>query len=396
MEIQSSGRSIDVLMEKVLSVNILSSDYFKELYKFKTYHEVVDEIYHQVDHVEPWMTGNCRGPSSAFCLLYKFFTMKLTVNQMHGLLKHPDSPYIRAIGFLYLRYVAEPKTLWSWYEPYIKDDEEFSPGSNGKMTTMGVYVRDLLLGQYYFDSLLPRVPLPILRQVTGHLEKLKLPTKQSGMTGDSNRLESNDTARRPPSVKASLSVSFGQRAPHRASTRDSSPVRRTLTSKQEKERSYDGDRARSPPRKRRSQSRERDHHSERDRSDRDRGSYKDRDHDRHARDHRDRNHHRSSYSDRDGERRGREKRDRDSDRSGRSSARRSRSRSRSRSPVRGRTDGDKHRFSPFGRAPESSNLAKLKDLYGDATNTKNDSGDDRAHRDSGTEEVIRLGGARWR
>ena len=98
MEIQSSGRSIDVLMEKVLSVNILSSDYFKELYKFKTYHEVVDEIYNQVDHVEPWMTGNCRGPSSAFCLLYKFFTMKLTVKQMHGLLKHPDSPYIRAVS----------------------------------------------------------------------------------------------------------------------------------------------------------------------------------------------------------------------------------------------------------------------------------------------------------
>ncbi|PUZ62254.1 hypothetical protein GQ55_4G341900 [Panicum hallii var. hallii] len=392
MEIQSSGRSIDVLMEKVLSVNILSSDYFKELYKFKTYHEVVDEIYHQVDHVEPWMTGNCRGPSSAFCLLYKFFTMKLTVKQMHGLLKHPDSPYIRAIGFLYLRYVAEPKTLWTWYEPYIKDDEEFSPGSNGKMTTMGVYVRDLLLGQYYFDSLLPRVPLPILRQVTGHLEKLKLPTKQSGMTGDSNRHESNDTARRPPSVKASLSVSFGQRAPHRASTRDSSPVRRTLPSKQEKDRSYDGDRARSPPRKHRSRSRERDHDSERDRSDRDRGRYKDRDHDRHARDHRDRDHHRSSYSDRDGERRGREKRDRDSDRSGRSITHRSRSRS----PVHGRTDGDNHRSSPFGKAPESSNLAKLKDLYGDATNTKNDSGDDRAHRDSGTEEVIRLGGQRWR
>ncbi|RVW47613.1 Pre-mRNA splicing factor SR-like 1 [Vitis vinifera] len=77
-------------------MNILSSDYFKELYRLKTYHEVIDEIYNQVDHVEPWMTGNCRGPSTAFCLLYKFFTMKLTVKQMHGLLKHPDSPYIRA------------------------------------------------------------------------------------------------------------------------------------------------------------------------------------------------------------------------------------------------------------------------------------------------------------
>uniref|UniRef100_A0A804Q8P4 Pre-mRNA-splicing factor 38 n=1 Tax=Zea mays TaxID=4577 RepID=A0A804Q8P4_MAIZE len=43
------------------------------------------------------MTGNCRGPSSAFCLLYKLlFTMKLIVKQTHDLLKHQDSPYIRA------------------------------------------------------------------------------------------------------------------------------------------------------------------------------------------------------------------------------------------------------------------------------------------------------------
>ncbi|KAJ0635506.1 putative pre-mRNA-splicing factor 38 [Helianthus annuus] len=53
-------------------MNILSSDYFKELYRFKTYHEAIDEIYNQV-----WTTGNCRGPSTAFCLSYKFFTMKL-------------------------------------------------------------------------------------------------------------------------------------------------------------------------------------------------------------------------------------------------------------------------------------------------------------------------------
>lgn len=97
MEVQTCGKPIDSLLEKVLCMNILSSDYFKELYRLKTYHEVVDEIYNQVDHVEPWMTGNCRGPSTAFCLLYKFFTMKLTVKQMHGLLKHEDSPYIRAV-----------------------------------------------------------------------------------------------------------------------------------------------------------------------------------------------------------------------------------------------------------------------------------------------------------
>jgi hypothetical protein len=27
------------------------------------------------------------------------------------------------IGFLYLRYVADLKILWTWYEPYLRDDE---------------------------------------------------------------------------------------------------------------------------------------------------------------------------------------------------------------------------------------------------------------------------------
>ncbi|PQQ12927.1 pre-mRNA-splicing factor 38B [Prunus yedoensis var. nudiflora] len=81
---------------------------------------------------------------------------------------------------------------------------------------------------YYFDTLFPRIPVPVLRQIVAHLEKMKLPTKLSGITGEATRHGSDDTARRPPSVKAALSVSFGQRAPHRASTRDSSPVRRTL------------------------------------------------------------------------------------------------------------------------------------------------------------------------
>jgi len=31
--------------------------------------------------------------------------------------------------------------------------QEFSPGSNGRMTTMGVYVRDLLLGLVSHKSL---------------------------------------------------------------------------------------------------------------------------------------------------------------------------------------------------------------------------------------------------
>ncbi|XP_027179214.1 pre-mRNA splicing factor SR-like 1 isoform X1 [Coffea eugenioides] len=406
-EIQTSGRPIDQLLEKVLCMNILSSDYFRDLLRLKTYHEVIDEIYNQVDHVEPWMTGNCRGPSTAFCLLYKFFTMKLTVKQMHGLLKHPDSPYIRAVGFLYLRYYADPKTLWNWYEPFIKDDEEFAPGSNGRMTTMGVYIRDLLLGQYYFDTLFPRIPVPVLRSVVSNLEKLKLPTKHCGTTGESTR-GSDETARRPPSVKAALSVSFGQRAPHRASTRDSSPVRRTIPTP-----SYDrDDDSRRSPSGRQSQSREL---SDRDYIDRDRGRDRDRNRDR-ERD-RDREQYRDRERDRDRDRERRYDYDRRSRESGRDyerrshdgsrhysegSSRRSRSRSRSRSQsmYEHSMHGD-HRSSPRDgnreKTTASSNLAKLKDIYGDLGSQKEDTGKDRGpNRDSGTEEVIRLGGSTWR
>ncbi|KAK9018060.1 hypothetical protein V6N11_001048 [Hibiscus sabdariffa] len=417
MEIQTCGKPIDSLLEKVLCMNILSSDYFKELYRLKTYHEVIDEIYNQVDHVEPWMTGNCRGPSTAFCLLYKFFTMKLTVKQMHGLLKHPDSPYIRAIGFLYLRYAADPKTLWTWFEPYIKDEEEFSPGSSGQMTTMGVYVRDLFLGQYYFDTLFPRIPVPLLRQVVSNLEKMKLPTKTSGSTGDNSRHGSDDTARRPPSVKAALSVSFGQRAPHRASTRDSSPVRRTLPPPP-----YDrsnGDGVRSPSH-RHSQSRDREY-SDKDRErERERGRDQDRGRDRDSHRQRDRSRDRDCDRDRNREReRERErrydydrrsryldKRDIDDSRRYRSRSRdiderrhyRSRSRSPSMSGNRSRSQseqgGNSHYDPPQKEGSKaSSNLAKLKDLYGDTSDRKGDgSGYERAvNRDSSGEEVIRLG-----
>lgn len=58
------------------------------------------------------MCGGVRGVgaggivSTAYCLLFKLFTLKLTRKQLKGLLEHPDSPYIRALGFMYIRYVG--------------------------------------------------------------------------------------------------------------------------------------------------------------------------------------------------------------------------------------------------------------------------------------------------
>ena len=114
-----------------------------ELFEMRTFHEVVDEIYYKVDHLEPWAagsrktagrssTGMCGGvrgvsaggvTSSAFCLLYKLYTLKLTKKQVLCLLNHCDSPYIRGLGFMYLRFTLPPAMMWDWFEPYLDDEE---------------------------------------------------------------------------------------------------------------------------------------------------------------------------------------------------------------------------------------------------------------------------------
>ncbi|CAB4042319.1 pre-mRNA-splicing factor 38B-like [Paramuricea clavata] len=75
------------------------------------------------------MCGGVRGVgaggiiSTAFCLLYKLFTLRLTRKQVNGLINHTDSPYIRGLGFMYIRFSQPPADLWDWYEPFLEDEE---------------------------------------------------------------------------------------------------------------------------------------------------------------------------------------------------------------------------------------------------------------------------------
>lgn len=59
--------------------------------------------------------------SSAYCLLYKLFTLKLTRRQVQAMLDHVDSPYIRGLGFMYIRLVYHIKEwyIFSYFIPGI-------------------------------------------------------------------------------------------------------------------------------------------------------------------------------------------------------------------------------------------------------------------------------------
>ncbi|KYN95685.1 putative pre-mRNA-splicing factor 38B [Plasmodium gaboni] len=146
----------------LLRNNILSSEYFKSLIPIKTFKEVLDEIHSYADHVEPYCIGSNRAPSTLFCCLYKFFTMHLSEKQLKSLIENKDSCYIRACGFLYLRYVHSPSNLWMWFEPYLLEEDEFSISADKRRkVTIGEYVQSLLSDDKYFNTVLPRLPIKI-------------------------------------------------------------------------------------------------------------------------------------------------------------------------------------------------------------------------------------------
>jgi hypothetical protein len=104
----STGRGLDILVlagrpNRKLSV------LFKPSYSFPappcrtharthSWEVVVDEIYECVEDVEPWMSGNARGPSTAFSLMHRLLTLGLNTKQIKDTINHQDSPYIRAVS----------------------------------------------------------------------------------------------------------------------------------------------------------------------------------------------------------------------------------------------------------------------------------------------------------
>lgn len=46
-------------------------------------------------------------------------------------MSHTDSPYIRALGFMYVRYTQPPSDLFDWYEDYLQDEEEIDVKAGG-------------------------------------------------------------------------------------------------------------------------------------------------------------------------------------------------------------------------------------------------------------------------
>lgn len=150
--------------------NTVHSPYFQKCCSdLKDWSAVVDEIYYEVKHLLPLSDPHSpnKAPSTAFCLLLRLLTLRLTPHQMDLTLRHADSPYIRGIGFLYLRYAGPPDQVWQWIGPHVHDPEEFTVeiGRQAKAVTMGAFVRQLFGGRDYYGTPLPRFPIHVERDL---------------------------------------------------------------------------------------------------------------------------------------------------------------------------------------------------------------------------------------
>eukprot|EP00665_Eupelagonemidae_sp_cell47_P007724 gene7723-1736_t len=72
------------------------------------------------------------------------------------------------------RYTCDPKQLFSWFEPYLGEREMIAEaGVEKDAMALGQWLSRLLLEQEYHDTMHPRMPMPVLKDITAKIEELE-------------------------------------------------------------------------------------------------------------------------------------------------------------------------------------------------------------------------------
>mmetsp|Transcript_69481 Transcript_69481/g.186370 ORF Transcript_69481/g.186370 Transcript_69481/m.186370 type:complete len:353 (-) Transcript_69481:57-1115(-) len=131
---------------------------------------MVEEMHNFVDGIEPYNQNSSTIPSALFCCLYRVFTMGIDGRQLRKLIDAPDNPYVRCVGFLFIRFGMHPDQLWPWLGEFTLDDQELRPAKDSEWrTTVGEFVEGLLSQDKYYSTPLPRLPMSTKRTLEAKL-----------------------------------------------------------------------------------------------------------------------------------------------------------------------------------------------------------------------------------
>lgn len=154
----------------ILQSHILGSAHYKEALTLETFEQVVAEMREYGDSVEPYLPNSNTTPSALFCCLYRLVTLGINAHQLLHLIEINNSPRVRCVGILYVRFGLPPAQLWPWLGEYTLDDEVFMTStSSQEQTTIGQFVESLLLEDRYYSIVLPRLPMNVKRQLQANI-----------------------------------------------------------------------------------------------------------------------------------------------------------------------------------------------------------------------------------
>merc|ERR1719454_650097 len=146
----------------------------------ETFEKVVDELYGYADGVEPYAQHSTQTPSCLFVCVYRLFTMGLEGRHLRQLLESTDNIYVRCAGVLLVRYGLAPDLMWSWLGEYVLDEEEFPLGKEYEWgSTFGEFVELLMNQDYYYNTVMPRMPVSTKRKLEERLAQVPQYRKRS-------------------------------------------------------------------------------------------------------------------------------------------------------------------------------------------------------------------------
>ncbi|GBG28344.1 Pre-mRNA-splicing factor 38B [Hondaea fermentalgiana] len=147
----------------MLARKVQASEYYRSLRQLTTTApQLVDEVRHNVRSLDPWLKTSSGDAGTAFCALYRLCELRPTRKQLSGMLTQQGAPFVRALGFLFVRFVCPPDQVWDWLRPFFMDDEQFRPLMEAdKPWTMGLWLESLLVEHKFAGIVLPRFPYTV-------------------------------------------------------------------------------------------------------------------------------------------------------------------------------------------------------------------------------------------
>lgn len=158
----------------LLQSHVAESQHYKQVLQMDTFEEIVEEARTYIESVKPYQQNSNTVPTPMVVVLYRLFTMGIDARQLQLLVDMEGSPYVRCLGFLFVRIGLHPEELLPWLSEYMLDGEEFfvTKDQDSQRLTISEFLEQLLRQDTYFSTIIPRIPAGKKRQIEQTLATL--------------------------------------------------------------------------------------------------------------------------------------------------------------------------------------------------------------------------------